>query len=212
MEENRSFLESLTGLANILASVAIVLTAFVGWKEYYRTGIQDKIVMSYSVSREYRSPFLTKRREEIVDKLFADFAKKEVYLELRDVERQAQICLVGPQADSSGVDLSNEELSNQVKCNALRSVLEFFDSAYECVKLDGCDKATMTRLLSEEANQIWVFAYPFVNAGLESYPRYGLGLRCIRDAFDCEDYADSRLNQTRNSTQRIKDLQFKPIT
>ena len=99
--------------------------------------------------------------------------------------------MAGVRIEAASTQLSDLYRARDEKCDALNFVLEFFDGAYECVRRGGCDENTMNQLLSDEAREIWGFVYPYVNAGTHDR-RYGLGLKCIRAAFNCEDMKSSR--------------------
>ena len=174
---------SALGIANFLAAIAIILGALYGWQQYRDSIKNEMIKLSYSISHEYRSEHMTVRRNIVTTELNYDYNQAYANRMASGGVPQHEMCLgLVPIDFEDNEDGKKREiyLKQQVKCNALHSVLEYFDDALECVKVGGCDKETLKSLLKDDAESMWHLVSPFVNAGKKfGYPRYRLGIQCF---------------------------------
>ena len=180
------FSKSALGVANFLAAIAIVLGALYGWMEYRDSVKKEMIEMSYSISHEYRSEHMTIRRNIVTTELNYDYNQELAEaMELEGEVPEHKMCLGFVPIEHEDDDDKTREnfLAQQAKCNALHSVLEFFDDALQCIKFGGCDKKTLIKLLQADAESMLNIVKPFISAGEDfGFPRYALGIQCIAGA------------------------------
>ena len=67
----------LKEVATIGASIAIIVTAAYGWWEYTSNVEQGKVSRSYAYSQEFRTAYMTDKRNVIKNKLYRDYVQLE---------------------------------------------------------------------------------------------------------------------------------------
>ena len=77
----------------------------------------------------------------------------------------------------------NEAFNSQNEWLIYDTVMEFFDSLYTCIEINGCDKATALKLFKNEAANYYFFLYHVIESRSEKNDRHGLGVKCLGNAY-----------------------------
>ena len=158
-------LNTIAQLAKIIGIVVTIAALFFTWREYQDRYEQSKVNRSFQFYDSFRSGELLKARARLHSRINELSARK----------------------DSSGNPLSNKKLV-EVMIDTLTKnqdlidydiVLEFFDAAYKCSQIGGCDRKTVINLLGYEAIHLLPPIFPVIQYRARRNVDHGIGLECI---------------------------------
>ena len=158
-------LDKFSQIAKIIGVVVTIVVLFITWREYEIRYEQSKVNRSFQFYDRFRSGELLKVR----------------------ANHHIRISESRKKTDDSGSPLRGNELANEIIETLTQNrasidldiVLEFFDAAYKCSELGGCDRKTVINLLGDEANHLLRLLCPVIKHRVRLNSDYGIGLKCI---------------------------------
>lgn len=160
---------SLEKIESIAKIIGVVVACF-GVYKYYDSLNQERINRSLSYYDEFHSGQIFESRIELAEMSYSWIGTtKEDGTELTGIELAQFI---------------TSELSEVPGVIHFDLISEFFLRAKKCVDANGCDKETLTSLLSEDARSLYVYLFPKISERQSAGDNTSDGLICFSSKFE----------------------------